>query len=219
MSLKAKGLLSLMLSLPDDWQFNLAGLVTLSKDGKDSVMSALSELEKFGYLQRVKLTNSKGQFAGVEYNIYEEPQEALPVADNQNSEKQEEEKQNAGKPPQLNTNTLTTKESNNNESMTNDIYKEKLYNILENNIKNRALKELYQEYIEMRIMIDAPLTARGLEMLIRRCERLANMDMALQKALVEAAIINNWKNVYLPNEQDIQNNNQMADLRRVYGNE
>ena len=52
MSLKAKGLLSLMLSLPDDWNYSVSGLVTLSKDGKDSVMSALGELETFGYLER-----------------------------------------------------------------------------------------------------------------------------------------------------------------------
>lgn len=47
MSLKAKGLLSLMLSLPDDWNYSISGLVKLSKDGKDGVMSALSELEEF----------------------------------------------------------------------------------------------------------------------------------------------------------------------------
>ena len=54
-------------------------------------------------------------------------------------------------------------------------------------------------------------------MLIQRCERLSNMDPELQKALVEAAIINNWKNVYLPNEQDVQNNNMQANLKRMYG--
>ena len=52
MTLRAKGLLSLMLSLPDDWDYSIAGLCTLSKDGKDSVMNALLELEEFGYLVR-----------------------------------------------------------------------------------------------------------------------------------------------------------------------
>jgi hypothetical protein len=52
MSLKSKGLLSLMLSLPDTWDYSISGLATLSKDGKDSIMSALAELEKFGYLHR-----------------------------------------------------------------------------------------------------------------------------------------------------------------------
>ena len=48
LSLKAKGLLSLMLSLPDDWNYSIKGLVTLSKDGRDSVMAALKELESEG---------------------------------------------------------------------------------------------------------------------------------------------------------------------------
>lgn len=46
MSLKAKGLLSLMLSLPDDWNYSISGLVTLSKDGKDAVMAALEALKR-----------------------------------------------------------------------------------------------------------------------------------------------------------------------------
>ena len=70
-----------MLSLPDDWNYSVSGLVTLSKDGKDSVMSALGELEKFGYLKRERLVNDKGQFNGIEYNIYEEPQREKPIAE------------------------------------------------------------------------------------------------------------------------------------------
>ena len=106
MSLKSKGLLSLMLSLPDDWNYSISGLVTLSKDGKDSVMSALAELELFGYLQRERVTNSKGQFAGVEYNIYEQPQEQKPIAVNPISANANEGKAPAEKPTLLNTNQL-----------------------------------------------------------------------------------------------------------------
>ena len=112
MSLKAKGLLSLMLSLPDDWNYNISGLTKLSKDGKDSVMSALNELEKFGYLIRVRLVNEKGQFNGVEYNIFEEPQQEIPVADMPNPANEKAEKGNTDKPPLLNTNKLNTKRLN-----------------------------------------------------------------------------------------------------------
>ena len=86
MSLKAKGLLSLMLSLPDDWNYSVSGLVKLSKDGKDSVMSALAELETFGYLLRNRTTNNRGQFSGIEYNIFEQPQTDIPVAEKQHAE-------------------------------------------------------------------------------------------------------------------------------------
>lgn len=214
MSLKAKGLLSLMLSLPDDWNYSIAGLVKLSKDGKDSVMAALAELEKFGYLTRNKKTNSKGQFSGVEYNIYEEPQRDNPFAVNQKTEEQQAVKQYAENQPQLNTNKLNNKELNNNELITN-IYKEETLSILEE-IKDNELKELYINYIEMRDSIEAPISPRGLTMLINRCERLSNFDIELQKALLEAAIINEWKNVYLPNEQDMENHTTLAKLKRIY---
>ena len=204
MSLKSKGLLSLMLSLPEDWDYSIAGLVTLSKDGKDSVMTALAELEEFGYLTRSRITDKKGRFSGGEYQIFEEP---IPISEKPNSAKSNEEN-----PPQLNTKELNTKELN-----TNNVYIEEFENILIESVFNESLRQLYREYIEMRESIDSPMTARGLKMLIQRCERLANMDLELQKALVEAAIINNWKNVYLPNEQDIQNNTTLANLKRIYG--
>lgn len=212
LSLKAKGLLSLMLSLPNTWDYSIAGLVKLSKDGKDSVMSALGELEKYGYLKRVRQKDSKGKFSGIEYNIYEAPQANIPIADNPISDKPTADNENAEKPLQLNTKELNTKEVNTKGLNTNnDIYREAL-----DNIKDIELRSLYEEYIEMREEMQAPVSKRGLDMLINRNERLSNLDIELQKALLEAAILNNWKNVYLPNEQDIQNNNTLANLKRFY---
>lgn len=187
MSLKSKGLLSLMLSLPDDWDYTVAGLVTLSSDGKDSVNSALKELESFGYLTRTRLTDAKGRFAGIEYNIYENPKEnpiaekpisAKPIQDNPISEKQ----------PQSNTNSIK------------DLYN-KLF--MELNTNDDQLVMLYQEYIKVRENMKAPLTEIGLEKLIERCERLSKNNVKVQKAILEAAIINNWKNVYLPRESEL----------------
>lgn len=114
MSLKAKGLLSLMLSLPDDWDYSINGLATLSKDGKDSVMGALTELEQFGYLIRTRCVNEKGQFAGYDYDIYEKPNTAKPKEDEPYTEKP-----NTENHPQLNTNQLTTKKSITKKSITN----------------------------------------------------------------------------------------------------
>ena len=200
MSLKAKGLLSLMLSLPEDWNYTISGLVKLSKDGKDGVMVALVELEKFGYLSRERTTNSKGQFSGIEYNIYEKPQRDLPIAD----------KPILDKPNAENAKLLNTKELNKDLLNTDIIY------ILDNEIRNLELRSLYKEYLEMRIDIEAPLSSSGLRKLIERVERLANGDNALQAAMIEAAIINNWKNIYLPNEQDAANNTTLAEKKRFY---
>lgn len=113
MSLKAKGLLSLMLSLPDEWDYSVRGLVTLSKDGIGSVMSSLSELEEFGYLERTRAHDEKGRFAGYDYNIFEHPQAEKPCTENPNTENPNTEKPCTENPPQLNTNTLTTNEIKN----------------------------------------------------------------------------------------------------------
>lgn len=216
MSLKAKGLISLMLSLPDDWNYSIAGLVKLSKDGKDSVMSALAELEKFGYLKRTRLINSKGQFAGVEYDIFEDPQAEIPVAENPNSDKENAEKLNAENQSQLNTKVI--KELNDKELLESNTEEEEEFSIILSSIVNKDLKQLYKDYIEMRKTIKAPLTKRGLEMLINRCERLSDFNIEMQKILLETAIINNWKNVYSPKERDmeIKGDDTLDKLRRFY---
>lgn len=220
MSLKAKGLLSLMLSLPDDWSYNISGLVKLSKDGKDSVMSALAELEKFGYLKRKQVTNEKGQFAGVEYNIFEVPQLDNPSAVSQNSANENTAKTNTEKPRQLSTHLINNDSINNLDiSITKkDKNKEEIDSLLQQ-VGNVDLIELYWNYIDMREGMDAPLTAKALEMLIARCERLSNNNIKIQKLLLENAIINGWKNVFLPKESELAQLNQetQEDFKRLLG--
>lgn len=121
MTLKAKGLLSLLLSLPDNWDYSIAGLVTLSKDGKDGVMAALQELEQFRYLKRTRTTDEKGQFAGYDYDIYEKPYTVQPVTEIPKAEEPYAEKPNTENPPQLSTNELSTYKSSTNELNTYDI--------------------------------------------------------------------------------------------------
>ena len=94
MSLKAKGLLSQMLALPDGWNYSIEGLTTLAKDGRESISKALKELEQFGYLERVTIRD-KGKIIDWIYNIYEKPQVEKPQVE---------------KPRQLNTKELNTKE-------------------------------------------------------------------------------------------------------------
>lgn len=219
MSLKAKGLLSLMLSLPEDWNYSISGLVTLSKDGKDSVMSALGELETFGYLERTRMINSKGQFSGIEYNIYEEPQTKNPVEENPILDNPILGYTNAENPPQLNTNKLNTnnnkiiKESNTKVDI--DIFEDILKDVV-----NVDLRNLYVDYIEMRRIKNKPLTKRGLKMLITRCERLSNFNIREQKQMLEAAIINNWNSVYILNEikEEREENKQrkLTELKEFY---
>ena len=75
-SLKAKGLLSVMLSLPSEWDFTIVGLTHISKEGISTIRAAIHELEKNGYVTRTRLRNAAGQLADIEYTIYEFPQES-----------------------------------------------------------------------------------------------------------------------------------------------
>ena len=80
LSLKAKGLLSLILSLPDDWQYNVKGLAAISKEGRSGRTSGLQELEAAGYLERRQLRGEHGKLAQVEYVVFEAPRP--PLAEN-----------------------------------------------------------------------------------------------------------------------------------------
>ena len=73
LSLKAKGLLSLMLSLPEGWDYTTKGLACICKDGVDSICSTVRELEKAGYVQRRRLRNELGHLTEIEYTILEKP--------------------------------------------------------------------------------------------------------------------------------------------------
>lgn len=108
LSLKAKGLLSLMLSLPDDWNYSIKGLVTLNKDGRDSVMAALKELESEGYIVRRRLRNAKGQVADTEYIISETPMSVFPTQENPTQDNPTLEKPTQENPTLSNTNQSNT---------------------------------------------------------------------------------------------------------------
>jgi len=82
LSLKAKGMLSLMLSLPENWDYTLAGLAYICKDGIASIRTTIQELEEYGYLSRRRLRNEKGQLGDTEYTIHEKPQIRAKAVDN-----------------------------------------------------------------------------------------------------------------------------------------
>lgn len=84
LSLKAIGLLSKILRLPDDWDYTLEGLARICKEGKDAIRSAIVELERAGYIERRQTHAADGSFAGNEYIVHEAPvdADAAPSSDN-----------------------------------------------------------------------------------------------------------------------------------------
>ncbi len=122
LSLKAKGLLSQMLSLPAEWDYSLNGLAHINKEGKDSVREAIKELEQEGYIVRTRIRDDKGLLGKAEYVIYEmphlentdfQPKSENPTLDNPTLENPTQEKPALENPTQLNKDISNKKILNN----------------------------------------------------------------------------------------------------------
>ena len=112
LSLKAKGLLSLMLSLPENWDYTTKGLAAICKDGIDSISSCIRELEKHGYIIRERMRNEKGQLTTIEYTILEQPKNTLPEQEKPIRENPVLDIPAQAEPIQENTAQLNTNKSN-----------------------------------------------------------------------------------------------------------
>lgn len=205
LSLKAKGLLTIMLSLPDDWDYSVLGLAAMSKDGKDAVMSAISELTDSGYVVVDSRRNSKGQYES-EYNVFETP--------NRESQCGKSESDN---PPQLNTNieSTDTKYYNDEDNSSSRI------NTSKNNISSMGEKKTKKEidlsfvgieyigamerWIAFHKEIGKPYTKTGVEGAYRRLLMLSNQDARVADQIVEQSIANGWQGLF-ELKQSKQNN-------------
>ena len=111
LSLKAKGLLSMMLSLPEDWNYTTRGLAKICKEGVDAIGTALRELEDAGYIVRHKLRDRQGRISDTEYVIYEQPQLRKPDTDSPDTENPYMDKPDTEKPAELNIEKSNTQKS------------------------------------------------------------------------------------------------------------
>ena len=119
LSLKAKGLLSLMLSLPEEWDYTTKGLARICKDGVDSICAGVRELEEHGYVIRQRVRNPNGQLGAIEYTILEQPrppepgkpERESPVLDNPEQALPVLEEPEQGNPAQLDTNRSSKEKS------------------------------------------------------------------------------------------------------------
>ena len=130
LSLKAKGLLSQMLSLPDDWDYTLQGLAQINKESIDAIREAVRELERAGYIERSRERDERGCLRGTVYTIYEqprteptpeEPTQALPTLDHPTLEKPMLDFPTLENPMQLNTKGKNKEKQNTDQSITDSI--------------------------------------------------------------------------------------------------
>lgn len=109
LTLKAKGLLSQMLSLPEDWDYTLSGLSHINRESKDAIRSAVNELEKAGYIHRRQTTDASGKFSTNEYVIHEHPDQQEPLLEKPSSENPTTDDPPTGNPSPENPTQLNTK--------------------------------------------------------------------------------------------------------------
>lgn len=159
LSLKAKGLLSLMLSLPEDWDYTTKGLAKICRDGVDSICSAVNELEEHGYVIRERIRNAKGQLTDIQYTILEKPELPKPEQGKPKQENPVLDKPILGEPEQEKPAQLNTKKSSNQELKT-DLSNTEVSNPIQSNpaedepqaadgmgTDTRSAREIYQEII------------------------------------------------------------------------
>ena len=204
LSLKAKGLLSMMLSLPDKWHYSVKGLEGICKESKNTINSVLNELEDNNYLVR-RRRYCNGKISEWEYIIFENnenhDEELLHLKnediENEDIEIQDIENRDVYKiTKELNTNRLNTneyKEKNNK--------KESVNSVIAEYTENKYLQDALHGFVEMRNKARKPLTARAMKLSLNKLNELA-LDDVTKIAIVNQSIVHSWLTFY-----KLQNNN------------
>lgn len=204
-SLKAKGLLGLMLSLPSNWDYSVNGLVAIVKENKAAVQTALKELEEHKYLKRTRVQDETGRFYYI-YDIYEKPYDKLPCTENRCTDIQCTEVQCTENQPQINTNKQNTnkqntKELNTDEYKEKNIKKESVNSVIAEYTESKDLQDALYGFVEMRTNARKPLTVRAMKLSLNVLDNLA-VDDVTKIAIVNQSIVHTWSTFY-----KLQNNN------------
>jgi len=205
LTLKAKGLLSVILSLPDDWKYSIAGLAAICKEGTSAVKSALQELTDAGYVTVTKLYPNQTETGRIEYvyDIHETPQaprkqgiENLPL-ESQQVENQAQ---------------LSTEEPSTDKSTTNNKKKEGKRagydEIIDSYTENGELRSSLMEFVKMRKMMKKPLTNKALSLLLtskKGLDGLASTD-AEKIDIVQQSIMRGWMGFFPLKDREAKKN-------------
>ena len=209
LSLKAIGLLSVVLGLPEDWHYTVNGLVGIVKDGKDSVETAIKELKKNGYLRVEKIyPNGNSNRIQYQYTFFENPQEVdFQPLEKQGIEKQGVETQVLENPytykdtNKQSTNKQNTKELNTNNSLGEKGKKETVNSVIAEYTENKDLQDALHDFVDMRTKTRKPLTVRAMKLSLNELDKLA-LDDVTKIDIVNQSIVHSWLTFY-----KLQNNN------------
>lgn len=204
LSLKAKGLLSMMLSLPDKWHYSVKGLEGICKESKNTINSVLNELEDNNYLVR-RRRYCNGKISEWEYIIFENNEnheEELLHLKNEDIENEDIENEDIeNRDVYKITKELNTKELNTNEYKEKNIKKESVNSVISEYTENKDLQDALHGFVEMRNKARKPLTVRAMKLSLNKLNELA-LDDVTKIAIVNQSIVHSWSAFY-----KLQNNN------------
>lgn len=232
LSLRAKGLLSQILSLPENWDYTIAGLAAINKEGKDAVRAAVQELEKAGYIERRQTSDAGGKFSGNEYVVHEYPVSASPLSDFPTTVLPTTEKPSTGKPStenptQLNKDLLSKDKSKKKskkekaEPLTDDqlwqLARDGIVQIAEpwwssdqKNEMHKLIMEIYDP--NRKVRKSHPMRSeRSVELLFANLGKRAGKNPDAVLGLLSDVIQNGWQNVSAPkgNEKPPQDDGEV----------
>lgn len=204
LSLKAKGLLSMMLSLPDKWHYSVKGLEGICKESKNTINSVLNELEDNNYLVR-RRRYCNGKISEWEYIIFENNEnhdEELLHLKNEDIENEDIEIQDIeNRDVYKITKELSTNRLNTNEYKEKNIKKESVNSVIAEYTENKDLQDALHDFVDMRTKARKPLTARAMKLSLNELDKLA-VDDVTKIAIVNQSIVHSWLTFY-----KLQNNN------------
>lgn len=204
LSLKAKGLLSMMLSLPDKWHYSVKGLEGICKESKNTINSVLNELEDNNYLVR-RRRYCNGKISEWEYIIFENNEnhdEELLHLKNEDIENEDIEIQDIeNRDVYKITKGLSTNRLNTNEYKEKNIKKETVKSIIAEYTESKDLQDALHDFVDMRTKARKPLTVRAMKLSLNELDKLA-VDDVTKIAIVNQSIMHNWLTFY-----KLQNNN------------
>ena len=208
LSLKAKGFLTVIMALPDDWDFSIKGICSVLKEGKTSVYSAVQELKENRYCKTTPSRDEKGLIIGLDYVFYEEPYEEEPNKEEPQQDNPHSENRDMDNMPQLN--TKDTKESNRTKDLPKeekdksfskkkakfDVYADLSY-------VDAEYADIWKEWLEYKDAIKSQYNAqKGAIIQYNSLLKYADNNVVLANAIVKRSIERSWQGLFELNDKE-----------------
>ena len=210
LSLKAKGFLTVVMALPDNWDFSIKGICSVLKEGKTSVYSAVQELKENRYCKTTPSRDEKGLIIGLDYVFYEEPYKEEPNKEEPQQDNPHPENQDMDNMPQIN--TKDDKESNRTKDLPNKEERDKSLSKKDKRYDANAdlsyvdapYAAIWQEWLEYKKEIKKQYkTQRGAKSQYNTLIKYANNNPILANAIVKISIEHSWDGLFALTDKQI----------------